>query len=89
MNITPICNSFAAQRSRLLQYLQANGSITTLQARHELAVMHPAGRIKELRESGYLIKTYWSTGQDSAGISHRQALYVLQAIALLKENAQH
>lgn len=78
MDITPVCNSYAAQRGRLLQHLQEKGSITTLQARHELAVMHPAGRVKELRDSGYAITTYWTFDVDSAGVSHRQGLYVLQ-----------
>lgn len=70
-------NSKAAQRGRLLQYLQQYGSITTLQARQILAVMSPAPRIKELRESGYSIKTNWVKDTDSAGVEHRQGLYVL------------
>ena len=78
MKLKPICNSYAAQRGRLLQYLLENGAITTLQARHELAVMHPAGRVKELRDSGPPILTYWAFDTDSAGVRHRQGLYVLK-----------
>lgn len=77
MTKKPIGNSKAAQRGRLLQYLQQHGSITTLQARQILAVMSPAPRIKELRESGYSIKTNWVKDTDSAGVEHRQGLYVL------------
>lgn len=79
MSTQPVCNSYAAQRGRLLQYLQMKGSITTLQARQLLAVMHPAGRVKELRNSGYSILTYWAFDTDSSGVRHRQGLYVLQA----------
>ncbi|MFN3899973.1 MAG: helix-turn-helix domain-containing protein [Alishewanella aestuarii] len=79
MKIKPICNSRAAQRGRLLQYLQEKGPITTLQARHELAVMHPAGRIKDLRDNGHPILTHLVFDIDSAGVRHRQGLHVLQA----------
>lgn len=86
MTNKPQSNSNAAQRSRLLQYLNQYGSITTLQARQILAVMSPAPRIKELRESGYSITTNWVIDIDSAGIEHRQGLYVLSTTE--KENAQ-
>lgn len=78
MNTQPVSNSYAAQRVRLLQYLQEKGSITTLQARQLLAVMHPAGRVRDLRKAGYVIQTYRSFDTDSAGVRHRQGLYVLQ-----------
>ena len=88
MKIKPVSHSYAAQRGRLLQYLKEHGSITTLQARQLLAVMHPAGRIRELRHSGYAISTYWSVDVDSAGIKHRQGLYILCIADSIKENAQ-
>lgn len=78
MKIKPVSHSYAAQRGRLLQYLKQHSSITTLQARHLLAVMHPAGRVKELRDSGHPILTYWAFDTDSAGVRHRQGLYVLK-----------
>ena len=84
----PVSNTYAAQRARLLQYLQEKGSITTLAARHRLAVMHVAGRIKELRHLGYSITTYRTVDLDSAGIKHRQGLYVLNFNHSEKENAQ-
>lgn len=83
-----LSTSYAAQRGRLLRYLKEHGSITTLQARQLLAVMHPAGRIRELRHSGYAISTYWSVDVDSAGIKHRQGLYILCIADSIKENAQ-
>ena len=56
----------------------AGGSgITTIQARDELNVMHPAGRIRELRESGNHIETIWTTSTNAQGHNHRNARYVL------------
>jgi len=56
------------QRSTILRYLQANGSITTLDARNQLFIMHPAARVQELREQGQNIVTVRV---------HRIAKYVL------------
>jgi len=70
----------AMQRARLLHWLQAHQQITTLQARNELGIMHPAGRIKELRESGNDIATYWQWDADATGKEHKQALYVLLSV---------
>ena len=61
----------------LLDWLQNHQQITTLQARNELGIMHPAGRIKELRESGSDIATFWQWDADAIGKEHRQAVYVL------------
>ena len=69
-----------AQRQRLLAALQKAGGtgITTLQARHELNVMHPGGRIHELRNDyGLNIQTIWTTDTTPEGFPHRTARYVL------------
>ena len=42
-------NTSHNQRLRLLDYLKAYGTITTLQARSELDILAPAARIFELR----------------------------------------
>jgi len=60
------------QRFVILAYLKINGSMTTLQARQELDVMHPAARVQELREKGNNITTHWKVTQ-----GHRIASYVL------------
>lgn len=70
-------NSAHNQCLKLLDWLLEKGSITTDQAREHLDVMHPAGRIKELREAGYLIITVWITWISDFGIKHRVAKYVL------------
>ena len=66
--------SNAAQRERILDWL-CSESLTTLQARKELDVLHPAGRIKELRSEGFNIATHW-TIEDTAKGRHRVARYV-------------
>ena len=46
--------------------------LSTLQIRNELDIMHPGGRICELRKAGYKIVRYWI---NEAG--HRVGQYVL------------
>ncbi|GGY85382.1 helix-turn-helix domain-containing protein [Marinobacter zhanjiangensis] len=69
--------SAAAQRARILDYLQNNRALTTLYARHHLNVMHPAARVMELRKHGYKIITNRREDTDSKGRLHRVAEYVL------------
>ncbi len=68
----------ANDRVTILKHLQNEGALTTLNGRC-MGIMHPAGRVKELRKSGYKIITHWTTTIDSAGRKHRQAKYVLFA----------
>jgi Helix-turn-helix domain len=70
-------NSAHNQRLKILDWLFEKGSITTDQAREHLDVMHPAGRIKELREAGYLIVTFRGGWTSEFGIKHSVAKYVL------------
>jgi hypothetical protein len=56
------------QRSIILRYLQTYGTMTTLDARNQLSIMHPAARVQELREQGLSIATVRV---------HRIAKYVL------------
>lgn len=69
--------SNAAQRQRIIAFLHLNKRLTTLQARSELDVLHPAGRVLELRKSGHNIVTHWRVDQTPEGNSHRVAEYVL------------
>jgi len=69
--------SVEAQRARLLARLRL-GALDTFTARRELHVMHPGGRIKELRTAGYPIRTERITLTDEDGITHNGvALYYL------------
>lgn len=71
-------NDSAAQRARLLKALQQR-SISTLEARHDLDVLHPAARVQELRERGWNILTHWDSQETKPGHVHRVARYVLLA----------
>jgi len=71
-------NSSGAQRARIIQHLRQYSSITTLEARKTLDVLHPAMRILELRGSGFRIDTVWTRQQTDCGKFHRVAKYVLQ-----------
>jgi len=46
-------------------------------------ILHPPGRIGELRKKGYQIETYWASEPDSNGVLHRVGVYVYHGI---KEN---
>ncbi|KJV07550.1 helix-turn-helix domain-containing protein [Methylocucumis oryzae] len=64
-----------SQRHKILDWLN-HAPLTTLQARQELDIMHPAARVQELREQGHNIVTHWSTDDTGKG-KHRVACYVL------------
>lgn len=68
--------SAEAQRQRLLKALR-EGPVTTLQARSQLDILHPAGRVQELRKQGIEIATHWLTAITSGDRKHRVAQYVL------------
>jgi hypothetical protein len=56
--------SAETQRERLLAYLMERGHVSTAEARGgELRIMHPGGRVLELRDEGYLILTQWDRRQ--------------------------
>ena len=73
------CQSAAAQRQRILDWLQRS-SLTTLEAREKLDIMHPGGRCMELRRMGYNIQTVWTLEHSDAGGLHRVGRYILQQV---------
>ena len=72
-----IGNSAAAQRVRLLTWLQKHRKITTIEARRDLDIMMPAARIKELKERNYRIDRLWAVQPTEQGKLHRIAEYWL------------
>jgi hypothetical protein len=75
-------NTTNAQRLRILAELRSSGTLTTLQARHDLDVLHPAARVQELREEGHRIVTLWRHDSTGQATRHRVACYVYQGGAL-------
>ena len=71
-------NSATAQRERILKIFDTSPSLSTLQARNEYGILHPGGRIMELRQKGHRIETYWVLEPDANGVLHRVGLYVYQ-----------
>lgn len=70
-------NSVFAQRQRIAEWFKSYNSLTTEEARQILDIMHPAGRIKEMRARGFDIMTVWENYPTSSGKMHRMARYVL------------
>lgn len=68
-----------SQRLKILAWL-LTAPLTTLQARTELDIMHPAARVKELKARGHNIVTHW-TIEWSGKAKHRIASYVLLSAA--------
>jgi len=69
-------DSSAVQRTRLLEALRLY-SLSTLEIRRYLDILHPAGRVQELREEGGDIQTLRQMEFSDAGLPHNVARYVL------------
>lgn len=65
-------NSLPVQRIRLLNRLIQGHKLTTFQARDEMGIMHPSGRVRELKNQGYDIITYLVRERDLNGVMHRR-----------------
>lgn len=73
-----ICgNSSEAQRQRLMAHIRQHGSIDTVQARRDLDIMHPGGRVLELRKAGVPIETIRVSVPTEAGKLHSVGRYIL------------
>lgn len=67
-----------AQRHRLLDALRCD-SVSTLEARLNLDILHPAMRVREMRLDGYDIRTVRIAADTGFGVKHSVARYVLFA----------
>ena len=65
------------QRIRLLEALRV-GSVSTFEARRYLDIVHPAGRIQELRDEGQEIDTLRIAEPSEVGRPHSIAVYILR-----------
>lgn len=70
-------NSAEAQRQRLMAHFRVHGSIDTITSRRDLDILHPAGRVMELRKAGESIDTIRVNVVTEAGKVHSVARYVL------------
>lgn len=59
-----------SQRTSLLAYMRAHGSINTFTAIQKLGIARPGARIAELRAAGHNIRTHFGQLRDDQGRSH-------------------
>ena len=69
-------NASETQRDRLRAAFEIFPMISTREARDHLDILHPAGRVKELRDDGFNIITLWTTVESEGGAKHRVADYL-------------
>lgn len=66
-----------SQCNRVLQHLQAYGSISQLEAMQEYGIMRLGARIYDLKKMGYSINSSRETGENRYGESISYARYSL------------
>jgi len=66
------------QRKRILDWLVGGNPLSTFEAREQLDVMHPGGRIMELRRKGWHIKMRWIKVNKGL-VQHRIGQYFLSS----------
>jgi hypothetical protein len=69
--------SRATQRVRLRAAFHQFPMLNTVEIRTGLDIIHPAGRVQELREEGINIVTLWTMIESEAREKHRVANYLL------------
>lgn len=68
-------NNSKSQRQRILQFFEAEKRPLSTFYFRERGILHPGGRIKELRDRGYKILTYYVHAPDANGVLHRIGFY--------------
>jgi len=71
-------NSRDTQMRRLAEAFHRLTTVTTIEARRFLDILHPAGRVNELRQDGLDIITLRERQETEAGIAHLVGRYVLR-----------
>lgn len=69
-------NSINTQCNRLLDWLQNGEHLSTYECRAR-GIMHPAGRVNNLRNQGYNIITQRTWQEDANKVKHLFAKYIL------------
>ena len=66
------------QKELVLEYMKEFGSITAMQAFADLGITHINGRIKELRDAGYKIKTDMRKRENRYGVKVEYGVFSLE-----------
>lgn len=69
-------NDAGTQRVRLKEAFKRFVTLTTLEIRRWLDILHPAGRVRELRHEGLDIVTFRKAEETEAGVKHSVGQYV-------------
>lgn len=70
-------NSDRTQQAIILRYfLTVCSRLTSMKIRDDFAALHPAGRIKDLRDKGHRIILRWVNAPDLNGVMHEVGMYV-------------
>ena len=69
-----------SQKERILEYLEKNKTITTLESVMKLGITDPQHYIMELRNEGYKITDKWINGTNRVGRKIRYKRYRLEEI---------
>jgi hypothetical protein len=72
-------NDSATQRTRLMEAFRRGWAVSTFEAMRYLDIYFPPARIRELRNLGEKIKTYWINIATESGERHNIDLYVLES----------
>lgn len=78
MNELARCETKPSQNQRILQYMDAFGSITQLEALRDLGVLRLASRISDLRRLGWPITSEFITVQNRFGEKCSVKRYMLK-----------
>lgn len=70
------------QHSRIITTLLKLDGFNTWEARNDLNIMHPSGRVKELKERGWQIDTVRVKVFDDMGKAHTIGHYILKGLPL-------
>lgn len=68
-------NSTSSQRQRILKFFENEKRPLSTFFFRDAGILHPGGRIKELRTIGHKILTYFVKEADSNGVFHRIGQY--------------
>jgi hypothetical protein len=66
-----------SQTQMILNHLQKNKGITSMEAISEYGITRLASRIHELRESGHNIQNFWEESVNRYGVKVKYVRYVL------------
>lgn len=69
-------NDTGTQRERLKEAFNRYVTLTTLEIRRWLDILHPAGRVRELRHDGLDIVMFRKAQETEAGVKHLVGHYV-------------